>query len=189
MDFKRSQIIWALWHSFAPRILPRRGLAEIPPVFARRVTKLIDLGVGLPTQGRVGQKGKDQFYEADAIFELGIGLDLLDLGLPQSEVASYLSAFGPQLRDKARSLPRQPKADANPEFLIVRPQVIAETARSWELAPAFSGPRIPFHPPEFVTGKRAKRNQFDMPIPIPISGHRELKALVIEVRDLWTKLN
>src|SRR2546423_10733065 len=92
--YKRGQAVPALWHAFAGPF--RVANPAVPSTFARRVSKFIELGVG--TGERPGA-GTDIGFDLPAVFEIGIALDLQDIGLNQLEVARFVMIYRQQLRE------------------------------------------------------------------------------------------
>jgi hypothetical protein len=184
MAYRRAQVIWSLWQVFAGPFRGEIGLDAVPKNFGRRVSNLIDLGAGIPNSRRSGQKGIDQEYEVEDGFELGIGLDLLGMGLPQKEVVNYLMGFRNELRRECQRLPDIYRRGAAPTFLVVRPVGIKETLRQGRPAPALEGGMLSFHEPLFVHDA-AKLGQTLL---TDTSGMDARRHLIIEVSDLKTKL-
>src|SRR4051794_40449724 len=91
--YKRGQALLALWLAFTSPIFALN--AVVPSSFARRVVKFIELGVGW--SGERPGTGTDIGFDLAAVFELGIALDLQDLGLNQLEVAQFVTMYRSQL--------------------------------------------------------------------------------------------
>jgi hypothetical protein len=88
----RAQLMWSLWTLTAGRKPDRHWrLDEIPKLFLRRAGNLIEFGVGLEPVDRAGQRGVDNSYSLVDATELGLGLDLMQVGLPQGEVAEFVA--------------------------------------------------------------------------------------------------
>src|ERR1700683_250154 len=105
MGYQRSQIISALWAAFAGPFFTAVPLKAVPKKFVRRVGNLLDRGIGITPDRRAGQKGVFQEYEMADAAELGIGLSLLNVGLPQLEVISFLLACREQIREGISAVP------------------------------------------------------------------------------------
>ena len=91
MLYQRAQVISALWSAFVvagPFTVAVVPLKRVPKTFVRRVGNLLDKGVGITPEKRSGKKGIFQEYSVDDAIELGIGLSMLNVGLPQSEVVT-----------------------------------------------------------------------------------------------------
>jgi hypothetical protein len=90
-SFKRGQVAQGLWSAFSGPAVPRPAGA-VPKTFARRVAKLIELGVPFDASQRPGRPGIDLEFSLADVAELGVALDLQDLGLNQGEVAQWVRA-------------------------------------------------------------------------------------------------
>src|SRR2546430_7286527 len=96
--YKRGQAVLALWHTFAG---PFRVADSVPSAFARRVSKFIELGVGT---GEQPGAGTDIGFDLAAVFEIGIALDLQDIGLNQLEIARFIMIYRRQLREELAAM-------------------------------------------------------------------------------------
>ena len=108
VTFKKGQVVWALWQTFSMHNVrdPRR--AEIPAAFATRVRKLQEFGVPLPPDARPGRAGTDVQYTPYQAFEIAVGLDLQDNGLPQAEIGFFLRNLRPRLQEVYASILASP---------------------------------------------------------------------------------
>lgn len=108
VTFKKGQVVWALWQTFSLHNArdPRR--AEIPAAFATRVRKLQEFGVPLPPDARPGRAGTDVQYTPYQAFEIAVGLDLQDNGLPQAEIGFFLRNLRPRLQEVYASILASP---------------------------------------------------------------------------------
>src|SRR5882672_7230073 len=91
--YKRGQAVLALWHAFAGPF--RAANPVVPSTFVRRVGKFIELGVG--SDERPGA-GTDIGFDLGAVFEIGIALNLQDMGMNQLEVERFVMMYRQQLR-------------------------------------------------------------------------------------------
>jgi hypothetical protein len=127
MGYKRNQVIWALWHTFAYPLLPGIGMEQVPKAFRFRVQNFIDRGLGIPERKRVRRYGVDEEYGFFETFELALALELQNLGISQLEIRSYLVSFRHDLTGVAGKLPLV--APPPRKFLIMRPRAIQEVQR------------------------------------------------------------
>jgi hypothetical protein len=126
--YKRGQAVLALWHTFAG---PFRGDPVVPSVFARRVGKFIELGVG--SDERPGA-GTDLLFDLAAVFEIGIALDLQDIGLNQLEVARFIMTYRRPLREALAAIDLTP-AQGPPVIMLIRARAATEPVRFTETLP------------------------------------------------------
>ena len=149
----------------------------MPSTFARRVSKFIELGVG--TGERPGT-GSDIGFDLAAVFEIGIALDLQDIGLNQLEVARFVMLYRRQLRKALGAMDLTP-GPGPPVLMLLRARAATEPVRFTETLP-FSGRQIVWYEPKFVEaieglGKRLAK-----------LGGRDRKRLVVEIGDLARSL-
>src|SRR5262249_47014583 len=146
-----------------------------PSTFARRVSKFIELGVG--TGERPGA-GTDIGFDLPAVFEIGIALDLQDIGLNQLEVARFVMIYRQELRGALAVIdltsPKRP-----PVLMLLRARAATEPVRFTETLPmGFSQKQMSWYKPEFIEGIE------DLGERLEKLGGRDRKRLVIEIRDL-----
>ena len=160
--YQRAQLISALWSAFAisgPFTVAVVPLKRVPKKFVRRVGNLLDKGVGITPEKRSGQKGIFQEYGIDDAIELGIGLSMLNVGLPQSETVTYLTRFREELRRQIAALYGAP----SPYFLVVRPKALRDTARLYVPLPERVSDRMDFWEPSFVGDQDALAKEMEGP--------------------------
>jgi hypothetical protein len=98
---KRAQIMWSIWNLTVGRKSDRHWrLDELPKVFVRRANNLLERGVGIEEADRAGQRGVDHDYSLVDATELALGLDLMTLAWPQSEVAEFIAKNRRLLRNR-----------------------------------------------------------------------------------------
>jgi hypothetical protein len=173
--YKRGQAVLALWHTFAGPF--RVADPTVPSAFARRVSKFIELGVG---SGERPGAGTDIVFDLAAVFEIGIALDLQDIGLNQLEVARFVLLYRRQLREALAAMDLTP-GPGPPVLMLLRARAATEPVRFTETLP-FSGKQTIWYEPEFVErieglGKRLEKLR-----------DRDRKRLVIEISDLARSL-
>jgi hypothetical protein len=170
--YKRGQAVGALWHTFAG---PFRVVdAEAPSTFVRRIVKFIELGVG---SGERPGAGTDINFDLAAVFELGVALDLQDMGLNQLEVGRFVTMYRRQLRAALARMDLTPDR-GGPVFMVLRTRAATEPVRLTETVPLpFSAKDTIWYEPEFVEGDEIGERLDKL-------GTRDRKRLVIEVRDL-----
>jgi hypothetical protein len=174
--YKRGQAVLALWHTFAG---PFRVADSVPSAFARRVSKFIELGVG---SGERPGAGTDIVFDLAAVFEIGIALDLQDIGLNQLEVARFVMSYRRQLREALAAIDLTPD-QGPPVIMLVRARAATEPVRFTETLPMpFAGRQTVWYEPEFVKGVEGVGKRLGN------LGHRDRKRLVIEIRDLALSL-
>jgi hypothetical protein len=176
--YKRGQAVLALWQTFAGPFGVANPVA--PSTFARRVSKFIELGVG--TGERPGA-GTDIGFDLPAVFEIGIALDLQDIGLNQLEVARFVMIYRQQLREALGEIDLTP-GPGLPFIMVLRARAATEPVRFTETLPmgSFSGKQITWYEPEFVKGIESLSKRLEQ-----LQG-RDCKRLVIEIRDLALSL-
>jgi hypothetical protein len=175
--YKRGQAVLALWHTFAGPFLVADPV--VPSAFARRVGKFIELGVG--SDERPGA-GTDIVLDLAAVFEIGIALDLQDIGLNQLEVARFVMNYRRQLREALAAIDLTP-GQGPPVIMLVRARAATEPVRFTETLPMpFAGRQTVWYEPEFVEGIEGLGKRLEK------FGHRDRKRLVIEIRDLALSL-
>jgi hypothetical protein len=178
-SYKRGQAVGALWHAVAG---PFRLIDPVVPSrFARRVGKFVELGVG--SEERPGA-GTDFGFDLAAVFEIGIALDLQDMGLNQLEVARFVMMYRRQLQEALAAIDLTP-GQGLPVIMTLRARAATEPVRSTENLPmgSFSKNQITWYEPEFVKGIESLSKHFEK------LGHRDCKRLVIEIGDLARSLN
>jgi len=177
--YKRGQAVGALWHTFAG---PFRVINPVvPSPFVRRVGKFVELGVG--SDKRPGA-GTDIGFDLAAVFEIGIALNLQDMGLNQLEVARFVMMYRRHLREALAAIDQTP-GQGQPVLMVLRPRAATEPVRFAENLPmgSFSEKQMIWYAPEFVEGIESLGKQFEK------LRHRDCKRLVIEIRDLALSLN
>ncbi len=153
MRYQRSQVIPALWKALAgPFTVAAVPMKSIPKPFVRRVGNLLDKGVGVAPENRAGRKGVFQEYSVEDVLELGIGLSMLNVGLPQADVIGYLLNFREEIRNQAGIVPPETWGRF-PNFLVVRPRALNEISRQHRALPERSG-QVSFFKPEFVSDEK-----------------------------------
>jgi hypothetical protein len=174
--YKRGQAVLALWHAFAGPFGVANPVA--PSTFARRVSKFIELGVG--TGERPGA-GTDIAFDLPAAFEIGIALDLQDIGLNQLEVARFVMIYRRQLREALAAIDLT--SGQGPVLMLLRARAATEPVRFTETLPmGFSQKQMSWYEPEFVEGIEDLHERLEK------LRHRDRKRLVIEIRDLALSL-
>jgi hypothetical protein len=182
MSYQRAQIILSLWAAFAPKSWSAAmPLKSVPKVFVRRVRNLLDRGVGITAVRRAGQKGVFQEYEVEDAVELGIGLSLQNVGMPQSELVAFLLGFQDGIRTHIRSMPTSSVGAEFPHFLIVTPHALNETIRQFGPKPKLEAGGLAFFKPKFV-GTKAEW------VSIAV-GWRSAASIVVEIGDLASSLH
>jgi len=128
--------------------------------------------------------GTDIGFDLAAVFEIGIALNLQDLGLNQLEVARFVMMYRRQLREALAAIDLTP-GEGPPVIMTLRARASTEPVRFTENLPnsGFSKNQITWYKPEFVEGIERLSELFEK------LGHRDCKRLVIEVRDLARSLN
>jgi len=175
--YKRGQAVLVLWQAFAGPFHVADPV--VSSTFARRVSKFIELGVG--TGERPGA-GTDIGFDLAAVFEIGIALDLQDIGLNQLEVARFAMIYRRQLREALTTIdltsPQGP-----PVLMLLRARAATEPVRSTETLPiGFSQKQMSWYEPEFVEGIEGLGKRLEK------LGGRDRKRLVIEIRGLALSL-
>ena len=174
--YKRGQAVLALWHTFAGPFHVADPV--VPSAFARRVSKFIELGVG--SGERLGS-GTDIVFDLAAVFEIGIALDLQDIGLNQLEVARFVLSYRRQLREALAEIDPTP-GQGPPVVMLVRARAVTEPVRFTETLPVpFSGRQTVWYEPKFVAGIEDLGKRLEL-------RDRDRKRLVIEIRDLALSL-
>ena len=175
--YKRGQAVLALWQTFAGPFGVANPVA--PSTFARRVSKFIELGVG--TGERPGA-GTDIGFDLPAVFEIGIALDLQDIGLNQLEVARFVMIYRRQLREALEMMGLRP-GQGPPVLMLLRARAATEPVRFTETLPmGFSQKQMSWYEPEFVEGIEGLGERLEK------LGGRDRKRLVIEIRNLALSL-
>ena len=98
--------------------------SRIPSAFVKRVTPLIELGVGVRPEDRAGQHGLDHDYDELGAFELYLGLKLLDHGVPRAEAADFVLVY----RDKITPVVNRifEHSQDHRVFMVLRPNLLTE---------------------------------------------------------------
>jgi hypothetical protein len=176
--YKRGQAVLALWYAFAGPF--RVANPAVPSTFVRRVGKFIELGVG--SDERPGA-GTDIGFDLAAVFEIGIALNLQDMGLNQLEVARFVMMYRRQLWAARAAIDLNP-GQGRPVIMMLRTRAATEPVRFAENPPNgfFSRKQITWYEPEFVEGIESLSNRLEQ-----LQG-RDCKRLVIEIRDLALSL-
>jgi len=174
--YKRSQIIWALWNCFGSPSKFRADPKDVPSSFVKRVTALIEHGVGVPPERRVGQSGLDQEYDEIGVFEIAIGLHLLDVGVNRSEAANFVLAYREQIIAEASILAREPTGGR--VFMVLRPSLLPGAHTEFGSKPGDHW-GTPFMAPEFFRSAELVTAAF--------LGlwFKDAARVVIEVQDLF----
>ena len=195
MAYQRGQVLLALWAARAGHLglptsspltwTPLSSVKALPKTFVRRAGNLLDRGVGITDDRRAGQHGIFQEYEIEDVVELGIGLSLLNAGVPQSETVKFILRFRKEIRDYIAAMPRSTVDSSFPHLLIVEPLAWNETLRLFDKQPELRSDKyLSFYAPEFVSNEGgwvalAKKKL----------GHRSSERIVIEIGDLVSFLN
>src|SRR6516164_11506850 len=124
--YKRGQAVLALWQVFAGPFHVADPV--VSSTFARRVSKFIELGVG--TGERPGA-GTDIDFDLAAVFEIGVALDLQDIGMNQGDAARFVEMYRPQLRAALASLDLTP-GQGMPVVMVLRARAPTEPVRFTE---------------------------------------------------------
>jgi hypothetical protein len=169
--YKRGQVVLALWHAFAGPFHVANPVA--PSTFARRVSKFIELGVG---RGECPGTGTDIGFDLAAVFEIGIALDLQDIGLNQLEIARFVMDYRQQLREALAALDLTP-GPGPPVLMFLRARAATEPVRFTETL-SFSGRQTVWSEPKFAKGIEHLDKRLGQ------LGDRDRKRLVIEISDL-----
>jgi hypothetical protein len=173
VSYKRGQVEGALWRGFAGPFFER--VAGPPSTFVRRIRKFIELGVGSDTRPGAGT---DIGFDLVGVFELGIALDLQDMGLNQLEVVRFVTMYRHELRAALAEMDLTP-GQGKPVLMLVRTRAATEPARLAETLPmAFSAKQTIWYAPEFLAGAESVGQRLNQ------LGGRDRKRIVIEVRDL-----
>src|SRR5271156_3126093 len=98
MAWKRGQIVWSLWSLSVGERAPPWTMQEISPLFTRRVTNLIDRGIGVRPARSAGQTGIDNSYEVLDALEIAIGLRLYVSSWPQEEIEDFIKQHRAEFR-------------------------------------------------------------------------------------------
>jgi hypothetical protein len=173
--YKRGQAVLALWYAFAGPFHVANPVA--PSAFARRVSKFIELGVGT---GECPGTGTDIGFGLAAVFEIGIALDLQDIGLNQLEVARFVMHYRRQLREALAAIDLTP-GQGPPVLMLLRVRAATEPVRFTETLP-FSGRQTIWYQPDFVEGIEGLGKRLEK------LWDRDRKRLVIEISDLARSL-
>lgn len=183
MSYQRAQIIPALWTAFAGHFrIPTVPLKLVPKKFVRRVGNFLDRGIGITPDRRAGQKGVFQEYELEDVVELGVSLSLQNIGLPQSDIVSFVLNFREAIRTQISSAPLSPDRTF-PRILVVQPRGLEETQRAHGPMPKFGFSGIPFYEPVFINDARHWES-FATEI-----GNISNGRIVIDIGDLVTSIN
>ena len=175
--YKRGQAVLALWQTCAGSFGVANPVA--PSTFARRVSKFIELGVG--TGERPGA-GTDIGFDLPAVFEIGIALDLQDIGLNQLEVARFVMIYRRQLREALAAIDLT-SSQGPPVLMLLRTRAATEPVRFTENLPmGFSQKQMSWYEPEFVEGIEGLGERLEKLV------GRDRKRLVIEIGDLALSL-
>ena len=179
-SYKRGQAVGALWHAFSG---PHRLMNPVvPSTFVRRVVKFIELGVGW--SGERPGSGTDIGFDLADVFEIGIALDLQDMGLNQLEVALFVRRHRPPLCAALAKIDWT-AGQGSPVFMVVRARAATEPVRYTEDLSTLSFSRkqqISWYEPEFIEGGESVGKRLEQ------LGGRDRKRLVIEIRDLALSL-
>jgi hypothetical protein len=176
--FKRGQLTLALWHTFAGPFVVLD--VPVPPGFARRVGKFIELGVGCDQ--RPGS-GTDLDFSLADVVEIGVALDLQDIGLNQLEIAQFIMTYRRQLRAQIAVMDLI-QGQGQPVFMLLRSRAATEPVRFTE-DPAVSHSfkkGITWYEPEFFAGGEDLSRRLGQLL------DRDRKRLLIEIRDLVLSL-
>src|SRR6266851_2363608 len=123
--FKRGQVAWALWACInGASLRPALGgarlpLASVPASFTRRIAKFIELGVPFEERQRPGRRGTDLSFTVADVFELGIALDLQDVGLNALEIAQWTRRNRAAIRGITSDL-----STSSAAFLVIRNRMV-----------------------------------------------------------------
>jgi hypothetical protein len=173
--YKRGQALAALWHAFAG---PFAQNAAPPSAFVRRVVKFTELVVGSDEQPGAGT---DIDFDLAAVFEIGVALDLQDIGMNQGDAARFVEMYRPQLRAALASLDLTP-GQGMPVVMVLRARAPTEPVRFTETLPTFSAKETIWYEPEFLEGGESLGKRLEQ------LGGRDRKRIVIQIRDLAMSL-
>jgi hypothetical protein len=172
LSFKRGQVIAALWYVYAGQ--PRLGeLSSAPKQFTRRVSKLIELGIPFGDCERPGRPGVDLEFSLLHAIELGIALDLQDVGLNQLEIARWLLFYWDQLRAHFSDLTRNLDT---PKFLLVRGRTL-EARNPFEDSPPAAWFKLTIGEPLIISREAVCEELRKL-------GGQDRSRIVIELTDL-----
>ena len=105
--YSKGQTVWALWRYFSRF---SRAVDDVPPkAFEARVRKVIELGEALESATQTG-KGFDMAFSVNNVFEIAIGLRLMDTGLTQSDAAFLIKYEREQIAATYDDIMRNPPA-------------------------------------------------------------------------------
>jgi hypothetical protein len=181
--YRRGQVIWALWLTHAGPFTTWPPISSIPTAFARRIVKLLELGVGLPTKARAGQPGIDHGYSLSHAFELGVALDLVDVGLNQLEVAALVLAVREQLAAQLKELDPDRNSPGQ-VYMVLVPKVVTEAHRIFDpIRSVSSYSKTIFPEPHFAEGYPGLVAYLKK-----LPGSRSRKCIIVNVRDLFLML-
>jgi hypothetical protein len=171
--YRRSQVFWALWVSDAGPFLVHPPLAGLP--------------AGSPlSDGHSGDLG----YSVEDALALGLGHDLVSMGLPHSEAAALIRAIRGELDVEARKLRaeavhRPPKewVGLSPVFLLLRPIMPAGVERQFDArVPKRANDRVQYLAPAFADGTDSLKGEA-----AELRG-RDRMRMLIEIKGLYLSL-
>ena len=102
----------------------------------------------------MGKTGTDQEYETSDILEIGVGLSLMNAGVPQLEAAQLLIRFREQIRPQLDRVLAQTPSRAEPLILVLKPRALMQAMMICEVRSRGGrpDPDFPFHEPMFIWG-------------------------------------
>lgn len=103
--YKRNQAEEALWAVFAPRYASGR---TTPPAFGTRIKRLLEIDRAEPATRAIPHafsdvpagKGSDSVFTELNCACLAIGLEMLDIGFKQREIAHFLRTYRDTIREE-----------------------------------------------------------------------------------------
>ncbi len=186
--YRRSQIVWALWCTSAGPFRINLPLSAVPKVFVRRIARLLELGVGMAESRRAGQPGIDHEYTLADAFELGVALDLVDVGINQLEAAAFVRTIRRQLREQCAALEPDPLRGSH-TYMVLHPKVVREALRLFDpIRPVSNYAKTIFPEPLFVPRQRLLRTIDGEEADDRPGGVRRNKCIVVIISELFLHL-
>jgi hypothetical protein len=156
MEWKRNQVVWSLWNLAVGLRQDRPWqMGEIPKAFTRKVYNLIEFGVGMTHDRRTGS-GTDQLYITTDAVELAIGLDLMTLAWPQSEVAEFIDNNRAVIRNRVEQVNTSAK-DRVLMWILPEPAGIPKLRGGDNFTPS-----LIYYEPQFTSNENEEKHQLGM---------------------------
>ena len=125
-------------------------------IFVRRANNLLERGVGIEEADRAGQRGVDNDYSLTDAVKLGLGLDLMTLAWPQSEIAEFLAKNKRLLRNRIEGI--DTKANGMTLLWVVPAQKFSPVLTAYEQAK----PSLFYHVPQVTTNEAEEQRQLGL---------------------------